>query len=304
MHYTSPVISNPFKHRSVQNLAWVLYSAPLIAGRINNTTWLDMHYFTQEYQHCYPLLKKLDQQPDALIAHLNCVKSPRLGLHFEALIAYWLHISPHYEVLYQNYALHHAGRTHGEMDFIVREISTDKIIHLEVAVKFYLGNGDFHAMNNWHGPNRQDRLDKKYQRLVQHQTQLTRKYPELMPCAIDESWCLLKGRLFYPPSISETGKARFATAAHSLHHWVTPHQTQHRSNTPNITSADTLAAPCYQALDKRDWLAPLTKQLALLRKLPGKPEQAQCFIHWQQNKEDQRFFLIPDDFWQLTETTD
>lgn len=187
-----------FKHRIVRDLAWVIASPPLVSGDFDGVTWWGDEHCAQEYQACLPALMALDQNPQPLLDVLNKLKSRALGHRFEALIGYWLTISPSYQILTRNHQLHHDGRTLGELDFIVRDLQSDAVIHLEVSVKFYMGLSPRSSPYRWFGPNLKDCLGKKVDHLIQHQTQLSILYPELMPQTIDQRCCCLKGRLFYP----------------------------------------------------------------------------------------------------------
>ncbi|MEZ5448189.1 MAG: DUF1853 family protein [Thiolinea sp.] len=82
----------------------------------------------------------------------------------KCLVGFWLQLSPHYQLLYSQLPVRDTERTLGELDFIVRRVADDAVLHLEVAVKFYLGHaagqGGLAQMANWHGPSLQDRLDR------------------------------------------------------------------------------------------------------------------------------------------------
>lgn len=187
-----------FKHRIVRDLAWVIASPPLVCGDFAGVNWWDDDHCAQEYQACQPALVTLDQNPQPLLDVLSQLKSRAFGHRFEALIGYWLTISPNYQILTRNLQLHHDGRTLGELDFIVRDLQSDAVIHLEVSVKFYMGLSPQSSQYRWFGPNLKDCLGKKVDHLKQHQTQLSVLYPELMPQTIDQRCCCVKGRLFYP----------------------------------------------------------------------------------------------------------
>lgn len=277
-------MTTPFRHRCVQDLAWVIHSPPLISGHIANTDWWTADHFAREYQACLPELLKLDQNPARLKNALNKQKSLRLGHYFEALVACWLEISPRYTLLAQQIQLRTEHKTLGELDFIVQEQSTAKIIHLEVAVKFYLGHANTAAMNNWHGPGLKDRLDLKFNHLRRHQTQLSHHFPEKTGYPIDATACMLKGRLFYPPDCHNT--ASFSAPKHLRGCWHT-----------HLT--DKQAAGNLLQLKKRDWLAPIQNPNQYTRYNPTnhRPEHPQCIAEYADDREQQRLFLLPEGFW-------
>lgn len=273
-----------FKHRAVQDLAWAIRSPPIISGLHAGTDWWDTKRLEQEYQNYLPQLRLLDKSPDKLESALQHKKSHRLGHYFEALIAFWLETTPAYELLLSQFQLRNQHRTLGEIDYLIRDLSTGKVIHLEVAVKFYLGNSGLNNMANWHGPELQDRLDKKFNHLCTHQTQLSRKHPDLTPYAVDEYACIVKGRLYYPPDIQP---GTVFTDPHHLHgHW---HNYLHDSTEHE--------AACHQ-LTKRDWLAPINNiskhQTEALTAIPVEPA---CCIKHSSGTEQERLFILPEDFW-------
>jgi len=290
-----------FKHRCVQDLAWVIQSPPVISGKFKQTRWLDKAACQDEYRACLPTLHQLDCQPEPLIKQLSMLKPYVIGKRFECYVFYWLMISPHFECLQHNYVLQDDKRTLGEADFIIRELATDKIIHLEVAVKFYLGinrdmdnndnteGNDIAAMHHWHGTNLRDRLDIKFNRLVNHQTQLAKNYPERMPYAIDESWCLLKGRMFTP--IAQQTLPDFFADDCPQGIWF------HVNDAPETKT--------HLLLHKQDWLAEVVDYAGELQRTPRALNHSACFASFEQSKageraanEKARFFLLPQDFFQ------
>lgn len=280
-----------FRQRCVQDLAWAIRSPPLISGHIAHTDWWSATHFEQEYQTCLPELLQLNRNPAALNQALSHVKSYRLGHYFEALIAFWLEISPNYTLLAKQLPLRDENRTLGEIDFIIRDNASGRIIHLEVSVKFYLGHNNPDDMSNWHGPGLKDRLDIKFRHLCTHQTQISRKYPELVPYAIDDYACLVKGRLFYPPN-HDTPSA-FATAEHLHSHW-------YYKPPEKLTAVSQLIQ-----LPKKDWLAALSNTQASPIYTPSlTPNRAECFAACDQHGEQQRLFIVPANFWPVTQTPD
>lgn len=267
-----------FQHQAVRDLAWVIASPSLLSGTYNCVEWWDDAHNQAEYEACLPTLKHLDQSPKPLLEHLKQVKSYRLGHYFESLVAYWLHITPNYKLLWQQVQIFQNKQTLGELDFIIRDTRTQKVLHLEVAVKFYLGLHDIQHMWGWYGTNLNDRLDIKFQLLRDKQTQLAKQFPELMPCTIDVSACWIKGRLFYP--VSHTAKANFATQNHLSSTWY-----------------DAAGAPSQNAvaLNKPQWLSPLTCATSFSD--PHAVTKAQCYAQFEQAQEKQRFFSLPASFW-------
>jgi len=279
-----------FSSRVVRDLAWVISSPPLVSGVINDVYWWSHEKCESEFNDCLATLIQLDKNPQALINHLNTLKTTRLGLRFEALITYWLRISPNYKLLSKNIQIIENGLTLGEIDFIIEESSTQKIIHLEVAVKFYLGTPPYENTYQWFGTNTKDQLGKKLDHLKQHQTQLSKKYTHHFQYEINQRHCLLKGRLFYP--LENNKPPDGVTQNHLRGLWM--YSRKHRDSNYLIP------------INKLDWLAELNHTDIIKRlKKPEKylTDRAQCFVRAENNhahppklQESTRIFYLPNDF--------
>ncbi len=125
----------------------------------------------------------------------------KLGLRFEAIVAHWIDLEPSLKLLAKNLAVHDGQRTIGEFDLIVDNAGTAE--HWELAVKFYLGTGDVLNLDNWHGPDPSDTLERKINRLASHQLRLSQD-PAGQSLLEQNGWdvrrvrSLVKGRLFHP----------------------------------------------------------------------------------------------------------
>ena len=278
-----------FSTKLVRDLAWVIASPPIQSGYIGNTYWWDDDKCQNEFRDCLPALIELDKDPSPLEQRLAQSKSKRLGHRFEALISFWLSISPNYELIQQNIQIIENGVTFGEIDFIIKELSTGKIIHLEVCVKFYLGTPDFTDPYRWFGTNTTDQLGKKLDHLLTHQSQLSKKHKKHFSHQIDERHCFIKGRLFYSEgnSIAPTG----TTNNHLRGLW---------SYSNSINKLDDK----YLAINKTFWLSELNhKDIIDLQNNPVEifKDRAQCYVEIirdsQNNYQEQdRVFMLPDEF--------
>ncbi|MEE9309856.1 MAG: DUF1853 family protein [Cocleimonas sp.] len=286
---------NRFTHRLIRDLAWVIVSPPLVSGNFNDTHWWNHADCLSEFEDCLPTLLALDKDPSPLIKHFEQLKSGRLGLRFEHFIAYWIIISPNYELITQNLQIimpiedpHKKGNhTHGELDFIIRDTRTDKTIHLEVAVKFYLGTLPYDDPYRWFGTNTSDQLGKKFDHLKQHQTQLGEKFSPYLKergHTIDERQCFLKGRLFYP--VGSDKPPENVTENHLRGRWI---------QSPNKNTSGFV-----NALDKKDWLATLNNNDCLTREFQrgfSNDDKAQCYVHLNDDHEEiGRVFHLPEGF--------
>jgi hypothetical protein len=94
-----------------------------------------------------------------------------LGHLAEKIVAELIKSSTNYNVRYENVQVMEDKRTIGEIDFIIENISTKQLIHVELAYKFYLFDPSISSepINNWIGPNRNDSLQQKLEKLKSKQ---------------------------------------------------------------------------------------------------------------------------------------
>lgn len=85
----------------------------------------------------------------------------------EACFEVCLNQSSKFELLAANLQIHSENETLGELDYIVRNLQTEEVIHIELACKFYLfdANAGFSEEEKWIGPNRKDSLFEKLEKL-------------------------------------------------------------------------------------------------------------------------------------------
>ncbi|MFC3149909.1 DUF1853 family protein [Litoribrevibacter euphylliae] len=209
-----------FSHQYVADLAWIIYSAPLLKEQSLSSeltpSELSAPSFTPQTSTTTPTadwleqLAKLNHSPSPLIHHIESRQSTRVGFYYEALISYLLSTFPGVIRLAEHLQLQKNGRTLGEIDFLYRDEKTNKVIHLETAVKFYLGSKPWldasHPFKHWLGPMIKDRLDLKTQHLINHQSQmcLSESFTELskqlnLPQPTHRE-VLMQGYLFTHPS--------------------------------------------------------------------------------------------------------
>lgn len=192
-----------FKHQSVRDLAWAVLSPPLVTLTSQSCIWPSSDWYQRIYKESLSWLSELDMDPSELELLIDSQKDRRLGKYFETLWLYWFSKSSRYEVIENNLQIIIDGETLGEVDFIVLDKVSKKLVHWEVAVKFYLGLGDTREMCNWHGPNYSDRLDIKVDHLRQRQSLLSKSprvenWLQQKGLFIDQCAVILKGRLYYP----------------------------------------------------------------------------------------------------------
>lgn len=91
----------------------------------------------------------------------------RLGHLAEKIVSELIKSSTNYEVLYENIQIIKEEKTIGELDFILQNKNTKQVLHVELAYKFYLFDPNISSeiLNNWIGPNRNDSLKEKLEKL-------------------------------------------------------------------------------------------------------------------------------------------
>ncbi|QHI36779.1 hypothetical protein IMCC3317_21490 [Kordia antarctica] len=103
--------------------------------------------------------------------HFQLPTNLRLGHLAEKVVSELIKASTNYKVLYENIQILDDKQTIGEIDFIIEELKTKQLIHLELAYKFYLFDPTISSipMHNWIGPNRNDSLKEKLEKLKRKQ---------------------------------------------------------------------------------------------------------------------------------------
>ncbi|MEZ5572463.1 MAG: DUF1853 family protein [Halioglobus sp.] len=160
----------------MRDLAWACFSPPLLyieqlVSTASGIATCPLQMTTARQQW----LAALDCDDSALLEHLSRRPSHRLGVYFEQLWHFFLQHDPHTELIAHNLAIRDESRTLGEFDCLYYCTQRDTHIHLELAVKFYLGvaskDKETAGINaqDWWGPDRRDRLDTKLEQLLQRQ---------------------------------------------------------------------------------------------------------------------------------------
>lgn len=206
----------------VRDLAWLLFSPPLVRAQPPAGELADVFETAQEEAATVVWLRELDRHPAALHEAIAATRITRLGRYAECLLGFFLQHGPACRLVAANVALRLAGRTIGECDFLV-ETASGRRLHWELAVKCYLhAGGDRAELADYVGPNLQDRFDLKLAHLLGHQLPLSARaeFAALGHLGPWQPQMFVKGWLFYrwgetPP---------IASSVDPLHHrgfWVT-----------------------------------------------------------------------------------
>lgn len=194
------------------------------------------------------------KNPRRLTASWRTYPAPpayRLGRQFEDCIERLLQHSDNVQRLQRNLIIKGENRTLGELDCLY-ENSLGESVHLELAIKFYLytsvengltegfasdledgfAGGLEDGLKNFVGPGGKDRLDKKWQRLIQHQLPISSTPTALAAIhnagwsAPDQRQLLLTGLLFYPYQDWQTCQPAITSLnpQHNRGWWLFQHQ--------------------------------------------------------------------------------
>ncbi|MCX5469500.1 DUF1853 family protein [Acinetobacter nematophilus] len=190
-----------YHHPIVRQLAFCIASPNIIQTlpdelqihhhfELHNTEFWQQQFFAYKSR-----LDDLDQNPAALIEFVQQLKSTRLGLRFEYLFWFWLQdeANSHYQLIQHSIQIIEGKHTKGEIDFLVLNRITHQTEHWEVALKYYLGEGDLH-LARWYGLNRSDTLFRKLNHFSEKQFQ----FSQVLDRNIEKKWAVLKGQLYIP----------------------------------------------------------------------------------------------------------
>ncbi|QEM81643.1 DUF1853 family protein [Halomonas binhaiensis] len=175
-HLFSPASNRPpLVHPLVRDLAWLIGAPDLV-----NTTWPgrptrhDLGLEDPGVLASY--LARVERHPESLEQHTGKAAFTRLGQYHERLWQFLLDTAPATTLLAHNIPVRADRRTLGELDLVYRK-HDGTVVHLEVAVKFFLGliHGPRspNDMARWIGPGGLDSLSLKVHHLLHHQLPLT-----------------------------------------------------------------------------------------------------------------------------------
>ena len=277
----------------IRDLAWIFKTPPLVQSNLLEFQQKPLHKSWLEAK-ASPSKEKTALELYQFMADKNL---RMLGPYFEALWEFYLTHYPRKKLVAKNLQVFGEDKTIGEFDFIYLDEETNEYSHLEVAIKYFLGltaqdnsnaldkqvenlradlveidnvNGSFSSMSQWLGPNANDRLDIKYLKMLEHQSQLS-KTPEgktaIKSLGISESdgpikseVCLL-GFLFYPLE-NEVHSVPLSPPenSHCMHnkgYWLRSSQLE------DLLPEGVL----WKILEKPFWLAPLQQEVQQLSSL-------------------------------------
>ncbi|MEN8407920.1 DUF1853 family protein [Acinetobacter seifertii] len=195
-----------FNHPMVRQLAFTIASPNLLCHlpqslAIQHSFQLHSDLtWRQHFQNYLPRLQQLDESPEPLLLFMSRLKSTRLGLRFENLLWFWLQEDQYhsYQLLGHSIQKIEGTKTLGELDFLVLNKETQQIEHWEVALKYYLGEGQLN-LEQWIGLNREDTLSTK----LYHFTDKQFQFSEALDFNIQQRFAVLKGQLYLPLNLAQ-----------------------------------------------------------------------------------------------------
>ncbi|WP_151669488.1 DUF1853 family protein [Nitrincola schmidtii] len=279
---------NRLRHPAVRDLYWAINSSSLI-------TTADLTHWQDDTSFFIQHLSLLDKQPEPLIDWLSkglpSHRPPRLGQYFERLWHYYFHHHPSYQLIAHNLQIKSAEKiTLGELDLVVKDRQRDCVMHIELAVKFYLALNHlfraeltpFENIDAYIGPGLKDRLIDKYLHTFRHQLPLSSSPTvKTMGIHIDEVHAIFKGRLFQPWSNINSDQPI----------WLFQHQLK---NLPDNLLYPTLArsewfAPKYLS---NPTISPINERLPLCLERPIQIAAIDRIT----KREMKRLFVVPNDW--------
>ena len=302
------------RSRFLRDLAWLLYQPPLLHSLGEDSDYLDIELVDEGT----PIW--LAQADQSSITD-SFIPQKRIGLYAEQLLAFYFEHYERFTLIKKNLQIFDDKnkKTLGEIDFIVIDHKTDTTIHIECALKFYLGyltNPEF-ILNNlerkdWHhwiGPNQKDTLSIKLSHLLNHQLSISQTPEAIRTFSsnnIDatkiQRRLLLKGH-FYLPLSENISLPTFANNTQPYRYWTTLKDINRLVIKGNFE---------YSILPRALWISSISyadkQDIQLetktakdftdtIREYQRKGENYWQVIKWdtKNRKEQQRFFVINND---------
>ncbi|MGC3873617.1 DUF1853 family protein [Halomonas sp. GXIMD04776] len=163
------------RHPLVRDLAWLLHAPDMLMTPFAGRPSL-FELGLEDPQRRSAWLNAFEQTPQAIETRVGPSLVNRLGHYHEKLWHFLLDHAPHTQLLAHNLTIRDAKRTLGELDLLYRHRSDTPPVHLELAIKYYLGLPQgpqaMDSQARWIGPGCADSLAIKRQHSIEHQLPL------------------------------------------------------------------------------------------------------------------------------------
>jgi hypothetical protein len=243
-----------FADPDVRALAALVASPLLIAENAAAIATLTDAWRIESLRSRHRWLLDLDAAPQCLRDHLARSNARQLGRYAEALWRFWFANLPGARLHAAGLTVKDASAVRGEFDFIVSLPGLPQVQHLEMGYKFYLYCPPGDDFSRLFGPNAADRLDRKWQHMLEVQLPLSQTVlgraalpPEVG--AVVPRACL-QGWLFYPLAAGRAAAIAGVSPAH-WRGWWSRSEEWCRNGARCADLADH-----WTVLPRRAWIAP------------------------------------------------
>ncbi|WP_163557234.1 DUF1853 family protein [Halomonas sp. NO4] len=310
MRDTATSLLDRWHHPLVRDLAWLLACPDLVDGSWPPRPGRD-DLGLSDPAHLDAWLADLEGNPAALEACVGDTLAGRMGLYHERLWQFLLAHSPGTRLLAHNLRVHREKQTLGELDLLYCRDDRAIPIHLEVAIKFYLGlpegPGEAADPARWIGPGGADSLACKLAHLRDHQLPLSSRAEarevirEALADRLPGPLMTITRRLALPGVLFQPWRAplptpRGSAATHWQGRWLRWSEWRDfRDGLPPSTRGAWLARPHWLALPRDPAfvaLRTLEARLAQHFADPGSPVQVALATPAGR----QRLFIVDDDW--------
>ena len=300
-------------HPLVRDLAWIAQAPDLIHTAYQGRPSREQLGLANDAEF-HDFFSALEATPEPLERRVGSTVNGRMGLYHERLWQFLLDTAPGTRLLAHNLRILRGKQTLGELDLLYRRREDPAPIHLEVAIKFYLGlpegPGRDRDQARWIGPGGADSLATKREHLLRHQLLLsaheeTRQAIRLhtrprdigpTPEPAIARQLAIPGVLFYPWQQALPPPLE-ASPGHLRGHWLRWHRWRDfRDGLPAGTRGAWLAKPHWLGLPRHEQLQPLRELEARLAQhfpVPAPPVQLAL---WHTEAGWQRVFVVADDW--------
>ncbi|MEP3209913.1 MAG: DUF1853 family protein [Maribacter sp.] len=137
-----------------------------VAGFLNTPSlWSNKQFGISQFE--FPEIDLVAFQPREIPSTI------RLGHQMEQLFKQLIDYCSAYEILLHNLPVKRGNRTVGEIDFILKDVQTTQLIHIELTYKFYIINPEIsEPVHQLIGPNRRDMFFTKMEKIKNKQFEL------------------------------------------------------------------------------------------------------------------------------------
>lgn len=141
------------------------------SGFLNTPSLLD--YLPHTFK-LFVLQQDILPSEQALKRHIHIQPNEVLGKRVEHFFEYYIKTHAAYELIQSGIQVFKEKQTIGELDFLVKNISTQRYLHIELVYKFYIYDPKIAATHEarWIGPNRRDSYLLKSKKLREKQLPL------------------------------------------------------------------------------------------------------------------------------------